>query len=85
METVIEKWSKDISGIRGKMAEMNKAFDVYANQFRGYANQFRGEANAMRAKANGEANAMRAKANAMNAHIWGTQEAKEAWQKKYGR
>jgi len=78
METVIGKWSKDISEMESKIAEMIKAFDVYANQFHVRVNTLKDAFEAF-------ANQSRAEANAMSTHIWGKQEAKEAWQKKYGR
>ncbi|MCP8317159.1 MAG: hypothetical protein H3Z51_09935 [archaeon] len=85
METVIEKWSRDIREMESEIAERIKALDVYTNQFRMRVNKMKDAVNALKNSFKTFANAMRVDANAISARIWGTQEAKGAWQKKYGR
>lgn len=100
VETVVGRWSKDISQMESEATErwknnlsaLRNAFNAFEAKFRNEVSGLDGETEALKhifeefaQEFKKDVEDLKKAVEEMLDHIWGTQADKEAWQRKYGR
>lgn len=99
-ETVVGRWSKDIGEMekdigrmeneatqrwKNNLSELRQVFDTFETKFKAEIGSLEGVTKALRDAFERFAKDFNSDIESLFSHIWGTQEDREAWQRKYGR